>query len=132
MVDALEGMQVPPSVLVALLADAESKAEAAAVSPGARGLMGHPAALVVGGGIAIVDTIAIAAGVTIVVAISISLVQEAADSYAKKRRRRQCFKRCDDEAEVCEENCRNSTKEGTGERRLCWAACNEGNAQCKR
>src|SRR5262245_20411938 len=75
MVDAIETMQVPPSVLAGLLADAESKANAEAVSPGARGLMGV-AVVLVGGAIAIVETLVIAGGVTVVVGISISLVQE--------------------------------------------------------
>lgn len=101
MVDAIEGMRVPPSVLVALLADAESKAEAAAASPGARGLIANPLVLVVGGGIAIVDTIAIAATATVVVAISISLVQDVVETISKRRK---FEKMCEGPRQECLDN----------------------------
>jgi hypothetical protein len=91
LVDAIEGMEVPPSVLSALLEEAESKAKAEAVSPGPRGLMGNVFVLGAGGAVGLIQTMVLATGVTIVVVVAVALTAEAIEAVSK-RRRAQCLK----------------------------------------
>jgi hypothetical protein len=89
MVDALEDMQVPSSIVQALLAEAESKAEAEAVSPQARGLMGNVWMLplgAAGGAITVVETMLILGGGVLVVAVTVSVTQEVVETISKRKR----------------------------------------------
>lgn len=130
MARALEDMPVPPSVVQALSQQAE---QVEAVSPASRGLMGNPFLAMLGGAVELGTIVLTAAGVTVVVGVSIYAAEEIVEAVKRRRKSRaQCYAACDAAAEVCEESCRMSTKPGTVERQLCWSACNEGNGQCKR
>jgi hypothetical protein len=119
---ALRAMTVPPSVDRMLTKQTE-------VSPDSRGLIGNPLAIAIELG----PIVLVAAGVTVLVAVTATVSQEIIDAARRRRRARiQCMKACEAEAEVCEEDCRKSTKEGTEERRLCWTACIFKEASCKR
>jgi hypothetical protein len=128
--EALEGMRVPSVVVEALSQQAE---QAEAVSPASRGLMANPFAAVLGGAISLVPVVLTAAAVTVVVGVAIYASEEIVETVRRRRRSKaQCYKLCDAEAEICEENCRINTKAGTEERRVCWTACNEGSGQCRK
>lgn len=43
-----------------------------------------------------------------------------------------CYKKCDDEAEACEAECRKIPKDDKDRRQKCWEGCNEANGQCKK
>jgi hypothetical protein len=122
---ALEGMEVPPSAVQALVL----QAEAGAGSLSSRGLIGSPALL----GVPLGAIMVFMVGATIVVTVTAYLAHEEAEAARRRRKSKiQCYALCDAKAEVCEEKCRITTKEGTVERRLCWIGCNEGNGKCKK
>jgi hypothetical protein len=127
MAGALEGMRVPAYVVQALTEQAE---RAEGVSPQSRGLIGNPL-LAAGAAVELFPLLLVVAGATVVVGVAVYYVEIDA-ARRRRRSKAQCYAACDAQTEVCEENCRIHTKEGTRERWLCWSACNEGNGQCKK
>jgi hypothetical protein len=90
---ALEDMPVPLSVVQALTQQA--------VSPQSRGLMGNPLAALLGGAISFVPALVTAAGVTIVVGVTIYLSKEAIKEIERykhdidcKRVKQDCIVQC--------------------------------------
>jgi hypothetical protein len=88
MARALEGMAVPPYVVQALLADA--------FPPESRGAVGF--VMVIGGAVALVPVAITAAGVTVLVGVTVSLAKEAVETIRQRRKRRQ---KCLDMFETC-------------------------------
>jgi hypothetical protein len=83
MAGALEGLSVPPFVVQALLADADP--------PPSRGSMGF--VMVLAGGVALVPVFITAAGVTVIVGVTIYLSKEVTETIKRRRRsREQCLK----------------------------------------
>jgi hypothetical protein len=83
MARALEGLSAPLSVVQALLADA--------VAPQSRGSMGF--VMVLGGAVALVPLTLVAAGVTVLVGVTIYLSKEVVETARRRRRSKEkCLK----------------------------------------
>jgi hypothetical protein len=86
----LEGMPVPPFVVQALLADADP--------PQSRGSMGF--VMVLAGGVALVPVTLAAAGVTVLVGVTIYLTEEVIETVKRRRKsrkiREECIAECTD------------------------------------
>jgi hypothetical protein len=116
MIGVLKDMQVPPSVVQALT----PQAEAEAVSPGSRGLVGNPLA----GGLIFVELVpvlVVAAGVTVIVGLSVYLAKEAIEAARWSR-----YKSCSDQHDRDRERCRKVRKA------TCWESAMERLAYCNK
>jgi hypothetical protein len=98
MARALEDMPVPLSVVQALSEQAE---QAEAVSPESRGLMGNPLAAVVGGVISLAPAVLTAAGVTVIVGVTIYAGEEIVEAVKRRKRKNRHKEQCIDSFAVC-------------------------------
>jgi hypothetical protein len=95
MADAIEGMRVPLFVVQALTPHAEAEA----VSPASRGLIGNPLLLAAAAVVELVPVLVVAAGVTVIVGVSIYASEEIIETVKRRNRR---MEKCKDMFEVCQ------------------------------
>jgi hypothetical protein len=99
MADAIEGMRVPLFVVQALTPHAEAEA----VSPASRGLIGNPLLLAAAAVVELVPVLVVAAGVTVIVGVSIYASEEIIETVKRRNKRKDKIKeRCNDMFEVCQ------------------------------